>query len=83
MGTLNIHVNFIPSENIRKFGKFRLSFTDGNNVEHSVETKFNFESLWRIGGETDSIAFDFLVFSVIVYDIDRAINRHRFLMMDG
>lgn len=78
MGTLNIHVNFIPSENIRKFGKFRLSFTDGNNVEHSVETKFNFESLWRIGGETDSIAFDFLVFSVIVYDIDRAINRHRF-----
>lgn len=78
MGTLNIHVNYIPSDNIRNFGKFRLSFTDDNNVEYSVETKFNFKSLWRIGGETDSIAFDFLVFSVIVYDIDRAINRHRF-----
>lgn len=78
MGALNIHISYLPSRNIHEFGKFSLSFVDDNDENHSVDTKLTIEDLWRIGGETSSVAFDFLVFAAIVYDVDRAINRHKF-----
>jgi hypothetical protein len=77
MGTLNIYIDYQASANITEFGTYSLSF-NADNLSHSVKTKFDIKELWSIGGETSSIAFDFLVFSMLVYNVDRAINRHKY-----
>lgn len=71
--TVNIH--FTPVADGNNIGDFSLSFTDANGQLHETKLKFNMDELWAFARDTESVAFDFLVTSMIVYNVDRAINR--------
>ena len=50
-----------------------------NESEHySTNINFDFNPLYSFSKDTDTIAFDFLLFSVLIYNIDRFINRNIF-----
>ena len=48
------------------------------NEHYSTNINFDFNPLFSFARDKESIAFDFLFFSVLVYNIDRFINRHIF-----
>lgn len=52
-----------------------LNYDNGDGVNYSADIRFDFKPLWEFGGETDSTAFDLLLLSVIVYNVDRMLNR--------
>lgn len=58
-----------------KIGIFTVEYTDIKQQRHSVETKFEFDEFYDFTNDCSSIAFDFLIFSHIVYNVDRAVNR--------
>ena len=60
------------------FGKYIMILTDNEGKTYSVRLKFDFDQLWHIGHDTTSTAFDFLVFSMAVYNADRFVNRARY-----
>lgn len=45
---------------------------------YSTNINFDFNPLFSFARDNDSIAFDFLLFSVLIYNIDRFVNRHTF-----
>ena len=70
-----INIRYTPSETSRVFGLFTLSFQERDGQCRSVDTKFDFKQLWAFSRDTTSVAFDFLVLSMIVYNVDRAVHR--------
>ena len=52
-----------------------LNYDKGDGINYSADIRFEFKSLWDFGGDTDSTAFDLLLLSVIVYNVDRMLNR--------
>lgn len=70
-----INIRYTPSETSRVFGLFTLSFQESDGQCRSVDTKFDFKQLWAFSRDTTSVAFDFLVLSMIVYNVDRAVHR--------
>ncbi|MEA5126909.1 MAG: Qat anti-phage system QueC-like protein QatC [Proteiniphilum sp.] len=48
------------------------------NEHYSTNINFDFNPLFSFARDKESIVFDFLFFSVLVYNIDRFINRHIF-----
>lgn len=52
-----------------------LNYDKGDGVNYSADIRFDFKPLWEFGGDTDSTAFDLLLLSVIVYNVDRMLNR--------
>lgn len=75
---VNIKISYHPSSDFTVFGKYSLQLSDEENNVFSVDTKFNFQELLRINCDTTSVAFDFLVFSMLVYSMDRAVSRSRY-----
>jgi hypothetical protein len=75
---MGVVVNIRHHANVEKhqIGVFVIEFEDSNRERHSVETKFNFDDFFDFAKDCTSEAFDFLIFSHIVYNVDRAINRH-------
>jgi len=45
---------------------------------YSTNINFDFNPLFSFARDKESIAFDFLFFSVLIYNIDRFVNRHIF-----
>ena len=75
MEAVNIIIKFEPASSIREFGHYVLSFTGLDGTQYSVKLKFEFDELRSIAQDTSSVAFDFLIFSLSVYNADRAISR--------
>lgn len=48
------------------------------NEHYSTNINFDFTPLYSFARDKESIAFDFLFFSVLIYNIDRFVNRHIF-----
>lgn len=63
------------------FAKMHLSLVDNNSYSLEVDNA-HFERLYSYTNETTSIAFEFYLFSVIVYNIDKLIPRKK-LSLDG
>lgn len=70
-----ININYTPSRTSEAFGTFTISFQGIDGQLRSVDTKFDPKQLWEFSQDTTSVAFDFLVLAMIVYNVDRAVNR--------
>lgn len=70
-----IKVDFAKSNDVEKFGCFSLSFLDSKGNQHHVNLKFDFKELWSFTHDTSSVAFDFLILALIVYNADRVLKR--------
>lgn len=70
-----ININYTPSGTSEVFGTFTISFQGIDGQIRSVDTKFNPKQLWEFSQDTTSVAFDFLVLALIVYNVDRAVHR--------
>lgn len=75
MEAVNVIMKYEPSFSTREFGHYVLSFTGVDGTQYSVKLKFGFDELRRIAQDTSSVAFDFLIISLSVYNADRAISR--------
>lgn len=53
----------------------RLNYDRGDGIIYSADIRFEFKHLWEFGCDTDSTAFDLLLLSVIVYNVDRMLSR--------
>ena len=76
MGTV-VRINVAGRNNPDELAVMNLSYNTSDGITHSTNIKFEFKSLWEFGRDTDSPAFDFLLLSVIVYNVDRLLNRNR------
>ncbi len=76
MGTV-VRINVAGRNNPEELAVINLSYNTGDGITHSTNIKFEFKSLWEFGRDTDSPAFDFLLLSVFVYNVDRLLNRNR------
>lgn len=72
---VTVSVIYNPTNDRHDIGEFGLSFTDQLDRVHETKLKFNMDSLWEFCQDVESVAFDFLVTSMVVYNVDRAINR--------
>lgn len=70
-----ININYTPSRTSEIFGTFTISFQGVDGQVRSVNTKFDPKQLWAFSRDTTSVAFDFLVLALIVYNVDRAVHR--------
>ncbi len=78
MAIVEVSINYQQSAAPAKFGQYTLSFTDEVGQQQNVELKFNFDDLWCFARDTSSVAFDFLVFAMAVYNTDRAVSRAKY-----
>ena len=78
MAVVEVNISYQHSADPAKFGQYSLSLTDNAGQTMDVELKFNFDDLWRIAHDTSSVAFDFLVFAMSVYNADRAVSRAKY-----
>lgn len=72
-----VRINVAGRNNPEELAVMNLSYNTGDGLTHSANIKFEFKSLWEFGRDTDSSAFDFLLLSVVVYNVDRLLNRNR------
>lgn len=70
-----VKVDYKVSNDVEKFGGFSLSFSDSKGELHHVALKFEFKQLWSFSRDTSSVAFDFLILGLIVYNADRVLKR--------
>lgn len=75
MAVVDITMAYTPSLDNRQFGHYELLFVDHKGENNTIRLKFGFEQLWTISRDVSSTAFDFMVFSMAIYNTDRAINR--------
>lgn len=64
-----------------QFSKISLSLADDNTYNLNIDNSY-FENLYNYTRETSSIAFEFYLLSVLVYNIDKLIPRKKF-SLDG
>lgn len=74
MGTI-VRINVSNRRNPDELALISLRYTGDDAIEHSSNIKFELKPLWEFCRDTDSPAFDFLMLSVIVYNVDRLLNR--------
>ena len=65
-----VNINYSPSRTSEKLGTFNISFQGVDGQIRSVDTKFDPKQLWEFSRDTTSVAFDFLVLAMIVYNVD-------------
>ena len=78
MAAVEVNISYQQSADPAKFGQYSLSLTDDAGQQQEIDIKFNFDDLWRIARDTSSVAFDFLVFAMSVYNADRAVSRAKY-----
>ena len=74
MGTV---VSIVVAHRIRPadLAVIHLNYDKGDGINYGADIRFDFNPLWEFGRDTDSTAFDLLLLSVIVYNVDRMLNR--------
>ena len=70
-----VNVTYRPGVNTEYIGDYSLEFNGWDGVQKSVGIKFDLKDLWNFSRDTNSVAFDFLILSMVVYNVDRAVNR--------
>lgn len=75
MEAVNVTIKYQSAATTREFGHYVLSFTGLDGTPYSVKLKFGFDELKSMAQDTSSVAFDFLIFSLSVYNADRTIKR--------
>lgn len=75
MGTI-IRINIVRRNTPDELAVMDLTYRTRDGVQHQASIRFEFKYLWEFGHDTESTAFDFLVLSVIVYNVDRLLNRY-------
>lgn len=78
MAIVEVNINYHQSVDPTKFGQYTLSIKDETELQQDVELKFNFDDLWYYARDTTSVAFDFLIFAMSIYNTDRAVSRARY-----
>ncbi len=78
MAATDVTIHYQQSVDSATFGQYRLSLTHETGLRQNVDLKFSFDDLWRFSRDTSSVAFDFLVFAMSVYNADRAISRAKY-----
>lgn len=78
MAVIRVTINYQHSADPAKFGQYNLCLSDEMGLQQNVELKFNINDLWRFARDTSSVAFDFLIFAMSVYNADRAVNRSKY-----
>ena len=78
MAAVEVNISYPQSADPAKFGQYILSLTDEAGQQQNIKLKFDFDDLWRIACDTSSVAFDFLVFAMSVYNADRAVGRAKY-----
>ena len=73
-----IMIDYKPSQNQHTFGIFSLEFKGYDGQVRVIRLKFDPKSLWAFAQDVTSVAFDFLILSMIVYNVDRSINRQQY-----
>lgn len=76
MGTI-VRINVARRNLPDELAVIGLNYTTGDGIHHLANIKFEFKPLWEFGRDSESTAFDFLVLSVIVYNVDRLLSRYR------
>jgi len=72
---VKVRVYYEPNPNTSLFGRYVLALETPNSKVYKVRLKFDFDSLWHIAQDVTSPAFDFLVFSMAIYNADRVVSR--------
>lgn len=76
MGTI-VRISIARRNTPDELAEIGLSYSTRDGVQHQAKIKFEFKPLWEFGHDTESSAFDFLILSVIVYNVDRLLSRYR------
>lgn len=76
MGKVDVTINYQQEVNRNKFGHYDLFLYDSENNQYSIPLKFDFDKNYI--SDTSSVAFDFLIFAMSVYNADRAVNRAKY-----
>ena len=61
-----------------KFDDVYIHIVKENEITISTNINFDFNPLFGFTRDKESVAFDFLFFSVLIYNIDRFVNRHNY-----
>ena len=77
-----VNIIYTPSISREQIGEFSLLFDGFDGETRTVGLKFDVKELWSFSRDTSSVAFDFLVLSMLVYNVDRAIQRSKY-SIDG
>ena len=75
---VEVRISYHQSQDLLKFGQFFLDLYDDDGNQQSVQLKFDIDGLWNYARDTTSVAFDFLVMAMSVYNADRAVNRAKY-----
>ena len=67
---VEVRINYHQSQDLLKFGQFFLDLYDDDGNQQSVQLKFDIDGLWNYARDTTSVAFDFLVMAMSVYNAD-------------
>jgi len=74
MGTV-VRIGVAHRIRLADLAVIHLNYDKGDGINYSADIRFDFKPLWEFGGDTDSTVFDLLLLSVIVYNVDRMLNR--------
>lgn len=75
---VKVRISYHQSQDLLKFGQFFLDLYDDDGHQKTIQLKFDIDSLWNYARDTTSVAFDFLVLAMSVYNADRAVNRAKY-----
>lgn len=75
---VEVRISYHQSQDLLKFGQFFLDLYDDVGHQQTIQLKFDMDNLWNYARDTTSVAFDFLVMAMSVYNADRAVNRAKY-----
>lgn len=75
---VEVRISYYQSQDLLKFGRFFLDLYDDDGHQQMIQLKFDIDNLWNYARDTTSVAFDFLVLAMSVYNADRAVNRVKY-----
>lgn len=75
---VEVRISYHQSQDLLKFGQFFLDLYDDDGHQQMIQLKFDIDNLWNYARDTTSVAFDFLVLAMSVYNADRAVNRAKY-----
>lgn len=75
---VEVRISYHQSQDLLKFGQFFLDLYDDDGHQQTIQLKFDMDNLWNYARDTTSVAFDFLVMAMSVYNADRAVNRAKY-----
>ena len=64
-----VNIIYTPSISREQIGEFSLLFDGFDGETRTVGLKFDVKELWSFSRDTSSVAFDFLVLSMLVYNV--------------